>query len=92
MPDEHRYIQVAYRLRVQRGPGRADLYSERPVRKNSEGHIVEAKDDPDNFPTIVTFDEHCRVDIPALLKLGAIKQYSEPPVTPIASGRGKRSG
>ena len=74
------YRQLTLRLRVQRGPGRHDLVSERPNRKDKAGNRIYL--DSDDSPTLVTFDEHCQVDIPALLAIGAITEYTPPEPEP----------
>ncbi len=68
------YRQVTYKLRVQRGPGKPDLVSARPFKEVKSQRVYT----DDEKPTLVEFDEHCRVDIPSLLKLGAIVEYREP--------------
>lgn len=60
------YRQIAYRLRIQRGPGNPDKVSERP--RASRGKYL----DSDEQPTLIEFDEFDRADIPGLLALGAI--------------------
>lgn len=65
------YRQIAHRLRVQRGPGRPDLVSERPRRGSKKQGWGDYLDSPEH-PTLVEFDEYCQVDIPALLRQGAI--------------------
>lgn len=76
-----KYIQIARKLRVQRGPGNADLVSERPGKWANQGEPNERfvySDDPETAPTLVDFDEHCRVDIPSMVRMGAIREYVEP--------------
>ncbi len=68
-----KYIQLAPRLRIQRGAGKADLVSERPHKRDKHGNVA-FSDDPEKKPTLVEFDEHCQVDIPALLRIGAIRE------------------
>lgn len=67
------FRQITHRLRVQRGPGRPHLESERP-RDEKSGRFLD-----DDDPTIVTFDEHCQVDVDSLLAIGAIEVVSPPP-------------
>ena len=74
---EQVYRVVTRRLRVQRGPGRHDLVAERPMNKAETRYI-----DSDDKPTLITFDEHCQVDIPWLLRLGAIVPYTPPKPKP----------
>ena len=69
------YRQLTFRLRVQRGPGKKDLVSERPM-KLVKGNRVYT--DSDEKPTLVSFDEHCQVNIPGLLRGGAIMEYTPP--------------
>ena len=67
------YRQIAHRLRVQRGPGRPDLVSERPRHKDS-GRVL----DSDEKPTLISFDEYCLIDLDGLVRLGAIAIYAPP--------------
>ena len=69
------YVQLSRRLRVQRGPGNADLVSARPVELDAEGEVVRYLDDPERDPTLVEFDALCRVNVPQLLRIGAIRPY-----------------
>lgn len=64
------YRQLSARLRVQRGAGRPDLVSERPTDPKTKRFS-----DSDESPTLIEFDEHCQVDIPFLLAIGAIAEY-----------------
>lgn len=66
------YRQVTYKLRVQRGAGRPDLVSTRPTKT---GRKVGEYLDSEAEPTLVEFDEHCQVDIPSLLAMGAIVEW-----------------
>lgn len=69
------YRQYSHRLRVQRGPGNADLVSERANKgKNADGNWVYT--DSDKNPTLIEFDELCQVDIPQLLATGAITEHA----------------
>ena len=78
------YRQVTRRLRVQRGPGRPDLVSERPVELSAKGEPkTDARGnvrytDSEESPTLVTFDEHCRVRVDQLLRVGAIAEHEAP--------------
>ncbi len=67
------YRQLSLRLRVQRGQGRKDLVSERPHKMTDAGPVYS---DSLEKPTIVTFDEHCQVDIEAMLGSGAIAEHA----------------
>ena len=83
-----KYVQIARKLRVQRGPGRPDLVSERPGKwvgrgGDSERYVFSDAD----APTLVEFDEHCRGDVAAMLKAGAIREYEAP--TTKGARRGK---
>lgn len=73
------YRQITFRLRVQRGPGRKDLVSERPHKKDRHDNRIYT--DSDEKPTLVRFDKYCQVDIPSLLQLGAIIPYTPPKPT-----------
>lgn len=82
-----RYRQIARRLRIDRGPGRPDLVSERPTVTRADGSY--AFTDSDEQPTVVEFDETCRVNVPELLRLGAIAELAPakaPPKGPPAGG------
>lgn len=67
------YRVITKKLRVQRGAGRPDLEVARPMNAGRTVFL-----DSDEAPTLVTFDEHCQVDIPYLLRLGAIVPWAEP--------------
>jgi len=82
------YIQIAERLRVQRGAGRPDLVSERPTRRNQKGDRVAYLDDPDTNPTLVEFDEHCQVNIDFLLRTGGLRPYTPRRSQPAKSRKG----
>lgn len=69
------YIQIAHRLRIQRGPGRPDKLSERPRAGSRERGWGAFTDSPDK-PTLITFDEYDQVDVDALLRSGAIVPYT----------------
>lgn len=82
MEIDPRYIgvpfrQLSARLRVQRGPGRPDLVSERPRERRADGSAGRYLDSPEQ-PTLITFDEYCQVDVEALLRIGAIAPYTPP--------------
>ncbi len=64
------FRQITHRLRIQRGPGRADKVSERP-RAADRQYL-----DSDEAPTLVTFDEYDQVDVSALLQMGAIVPWA----------------
>ena len=68
------YRQIARRLRVDRGPGHPDLVSERPTITRADGSYEFT--DSDANPTLVEFDETCRVNLPELLRLGAIVAHT----------------
>jgi len=68
------YRQLTHRIRIQRGPGRPDKVSERP-RDDVTGRFL----DSDEEPTLITFEEDDDVDIPWLLKIGAIVPWESAP-------------
>lgn len=68
------YVQISRKLRIQRGPGVADLVSERP----SDPRTKRLLDDPANAPTLITLTEGDLADVPSLLALGAIVPYAPP--------------
>ncbi|GAG02187.1 unnamed protein product, partial [marine sediment metagenome] len=71
-----------YKMRVGRGPGRPDLVSARPCKKDKHGNRIYT--DSDEKPTLITFDEHCRIsDLPFWLRIGHLKEYT-PPVVKVA--------
>jgi|GEM_PF-6686025 len=90
------YVQLSKVLRIQRGPGNADLESERPVKLNAKKEVVGFLDDPVTNPTLVTFDELCDVNIRFLLRTGAIREYVAPapsgPTSPQPSTRRRSRG
>lgn len=80
------YRQIAHRLRINRGPGHPDKVSERPragARDRGWGAFL----DSDESPTLIEFDELDQVDVPGLLRLGAIV-----PHPPKGGRRGKATG
>lgn len=73
------YRQITYKLRVSRGPGRPELVSARPCKKDKHGNRVYT--DSDEKPTLVTFDEHCILtDLPFWLAVGHLEEYTPPVV------------
>lgn len=81
------FEQLAHRLRVQRGPGNADLVSERP-RERIAGSDNYRYTDLD-APTMVSFDQHCLVDVDALIASGAIRVPAAEPAEPKAAKTGE---
>lgn len=77
------YRQIAHRLRIQRGPGRPDLVSERP--RNKSGRYLDSAAEP----TLVTFDSYCQVDVDSLLRNGGIQAF-EPPRKEVPRGQTQR--
>lgn len=72
------YRQITYKLRVGRGLGRLDLISVRPCKKDKHGNRVYTDLEK---PTLVTFDEHCRLaDLDFWLKVGHLVEYKPPVV------------
>lgn len=67
------YRVITKGLRVQRGTGRPDLVVMRPM--NGSRTVFT---DSDDMPTLVSFDEHCQVDITYLLNIGAIVPWEAP--------------
>lgn len=65
------YRQLSHKLRIRRGPGRPDKVSERPRAGNREKGYGEYLDS-DEAPTLIEFEEFDQVDIPALIRAGAI--------------------
>jgi hypothetical protein len=82
------YRQLAHKLRINRGPGRPDKYSERP-RVGQRGNWREFTDEDE--PTLIEFDEFDQVDLAGLLRIGAIVPHT-PPSTPERGSRGKTTG
>lgn len=73
------YRQITYKLRVSRGPGRPELVSVRPGKKDKHGNRIFT--DSDEKPTLVTFDENCILtDLPFWLEKGHVKEYTPPVV------------
>lgn len=71
------YRQITHKLRVSRGPGKPELVSTRPCKKDKYGNRTYT--DSDENPTLVTFDEDCILDdLPFWLKIGALKEYTPP--------------
>jgi len=84
------YRQITYKLRVSRGPGRSDLVSTRPCKTDKHGNRTYT--DSDEKPTLVTFDEHCRIaDLPFWLEVGHLVEYTPPKAKEVkARGKGAR--
>ena len=76
------YRQKTRKLQISRGPGKPDLVSVRPRHKKSG-----VFQDSDEKPTLVEFDEHCRVDLEFLQETGAIVEYT-PPIQKARKERG----
>jgi len=75
--------QISRRIRVQRGSGRPDLVSERPVKgsgRRPDGSWAWA--DSEEAPTLVTFDEHCRVDPLSMVAQGSLVAWVPPASAP----------
>lgn len=83
-----KYRQIAHKLRIER-PGHPHRESMRP-RAGQRGDWREFLDSDDN-PTLVEFYADDRVDIPALLRQGAIVEWT-PPKRPKAVSSGEKSG
>lgn len=81
-----RYRQIAQRLRLQMGPGRPDIVSERPRHKS--GRYLDLDDDGQST-TVIDIPADTLADIPALLRQGAIQEMPQP--TP-KSGKGATRG
>ena len=72
-----KYRQFTLKLRVQRGPGRPDLVSERANRETDRGRVF-LDLGPDGLPTTtVEFDEFCKIDVPSLIRSGAIAELPD---------------
>lgn len=85
------WVLLTRRVRAQRGPGRDDLVVERPVKKNRQGEVVGFLDDPASAPTLVTFDEHCRVDVDFLVRAGAIRAHQPASTAPAGKAKPRRA-
>lgn len=83
------FRQVSHRLRIQRGPGRTDKVSERPRVGSRERGWGDYRD---GAPTLITFDEHDRVDVEDLLRIGAIVPWVPPEPTPDEEPAGSEAG
>ncbi len=67
---DKQYRQITHKLRIHRAPGLPETESVRPGRW--------ANQDSEENPTLITLGDSDRVDIPALLAMGAIVPW-EPP-------------
>lgn len=86
-----KYVQIARKLRVQRGPGRPDLVSERPGKWVGRGGDNERYVFSDTeSPTLIEFDEHCRVDVASMLAKGSIR-YEDPTTKGAGRVKSRRS-
>lgn len=81
------YRQLAHRLRIER-PGHPHRVSERPRQGNRERGWG-AFTDSDDAPTLVEFHPDDQVDIPALLRSGAIVEWTPPASAGKERARGK---
>lgn len=64
------YIQIARKLRLQYGPGKPDIVSERPTRNTDTGRVY--TDSEDN-PTLVTLTgEEVGLNVELLIRSGGI--------------------
>lgn len=74
---EHQIYRVITRgIRVQRGPGNADLVVERPRRDHTDGSYEFL--DSDENPTLVAFDHLCRCDVRSMVAIGALAPWDGP--------------
>jgi hypothetical protein len=77
-----RYVLLAQKMRIQRGPGNADLVVERPAINAADGSGIRGYlDDPDGItapPTLVEFDDLCQINVEKAIKSGAFREYIEP--------------
>ena len=74
-------IQLTRRIRLQYGPGKPDIESERPYREDDAGNPIYT-DDPEKNPTVVDIDENVvRIDVAALLRSGAIREMPKAKAT-----------
>lgn len=86
------YRQIAHRLRLDMGPGNADVVSERPRRKR-DGVYLDLDDDGQST-TRLEIPDGARVNVAELLRIGAIEEvprwrsaHNEPvPEGEVASG------
>ena len=72
------YVQIAHRLRIQRGPGKPDNVSERP-REQKTGRYTDS-----DAPTLITFHRGDLADVESLLANGAIEEQPAVP-SPVAN-------
>jgi len=97
---EHRgpWVQITHVLRYTKdAPPREDRESARP-RKGRRGDWREFLDDPDAAhgaepgPTLVTFDADDALDVPALLRQGALREPRADQLPPVKGKKGATSG
>lgn len=77
---EKTYIQIAHRLRIQRGPGKPDTVSERP-REQKTGRYTDT-----DAPTLIALHKGDLADVDSLLALGAIEEQPVAPVKKVMAG------
>lgn len=71
------YRQITHKLRLQYGPGKPDIVSERPSRRNREGRRVYT--DSDDNPTLVELTgAEVGCDVEMLIAQNAIQPYTPP--------------
>jgi hypothetical protein len=72
------WVQIAHVLRFTKdNPPRQDRESVRPRGGSKERGWGDFLDDAE--PTLITFEPDDAVDVPALLRAGAIQSYTPPP-------------
>lgn len=73
------YRQISGKLRIQRGPGRPDYVSERPRDPRTQRYTDLEE------PTLVSFDQHCQVDVEKMIRRHQIAELE--PGTPAPAAK-----
>mgnify|MGYP001577541094 CR=1 FL=1 len=79
------YIQLVHRLRIHRGPGKADKVSERPREGNRDDGWGAYRDL--DKPTLITFESGDQANIVDLLRTGAIAALPAKPEKEVKHGK-----
>lgn len=81
------YRQIAHRLRLQMGPGKPDIVSERPRQKKT-GRYLDL--DQDGLSTTrIEIPEGALVDVDQLVRIGAIEAVPRWRTAPEPTGEGE---
>ena len=80
------YRQITHRLRLQMGPGKPDVTSERPRQKKTGIYLDIGPDG--RSTTTVDIPADALADVPGLLRVGAIEALPPEPAPAVKGGKG----